>query len=231
MALDPRKRQRKLEKRRAKQKAERREVARLQSQGLAGQFQQAAAAPVLHCLAATDLWEQGIGNVLISRRLKDGAVAFVVFLVDMYCLGVKDVIMNVAPRARYDRDLYGKLADQATLVPLKPECARKLVEGAVEYARDLGLPPYPDYRTAKLIFGDVVAEACSEQYVYGKNGKPFFVAGPYDGPLKCRQILRTLENHVGPDGYHFLMPVGGPHFDIGMLPDEEEPSDENLLPP
>jgi hypothetical protein len=173
-------------------------------------------------MAATDVWDEGIGNVLISRQLRSGEVAFVVFLIDMYCLGVKDVIMEIAPRSRYERNLYDKLAEKTTLIRLKPECARKLVEGAVEYALALGLPPHPDYRTARLIFGDVSAEACSERYVYGQDGKPFFVAGPYDGPAKCRQILRTLENHCGPEGYHFLMPAGGG-------PVDELESDEDLI--
>jgi len=226
MTQDPRKRQRKLEKRKAKQKAERRELARRQSQGLVGQLRSASAAPILHCMAAATIWDQGLGNVLISRQL-GGNVAFVVFLVDRYCLGVKDVFMNVVPRARYDRDLYDKLDEQTTLISLKPECARKLVEGAVANAFRFGLPPHSDYRTAKLIFGDIDAEACTEQYVYGKDGKPFFVAGPNDGPARCQQIMRALEDHTGPAGYHFITPLNDPEMNIEALADDDEFSEED----
>jgi hypothetical protein len=72
----------------------------------------------------------------------------------------------------------------------------------------LGLPPRPDYRAARLIFGDVDASACSERYEYGKNGKPFFMAGPYDDAAKCRSILHTLHQHCGPHGYHYMLPFG-----------------------
>ncbi len=225
MGQDPRKRQRKLEKRKAKQKAERREIARRESRGLVGQFHDASAFPILHCCAAADLWKQGLGNVLVSRHVANNMVAFAVILVDVYCLGVKNVMIDVVPRARYDRDVYGRIADQARLVPLKPECARKLVEGAVAYAMEFGLTPHRDYHTAKLIFGDVDPTACTEQYRYGKDGKPFFVAGPYDGPAKCRQILLALENRLGPDGYHFVMPGDG--ISLGVDPF----ADEGLLPP
>lgn len=172
--------------------------------------QQASAAPILHGCASRDLWDQGIGHVLVSRLLPNGYAAFGVFLVDMYCLGVKDAFANIAPRARYDRDLYGKLPREGALIEMRPECARKLVEGAVRYADDLGLSPHADYHTAKLIFGDVAAEACAEEYTFGKDGKPYFVAGPYDGPTRCQDVLRTLHRHCGPRGYHYLLPAGIP---------------------
>jgi hypothetical protein len=49
MAIDPRKRQKKLERRKAKQETQRRELARRDSQGISLRLEQASAAPVLHC--------------------------------------------------------------------------------------------------------------------------------------------------------------------------------------
>jgi len=209
MAVDPRKRQKKLERRKGKQKAERRTLARRESQGLPARLQQASAAPILHCCANSAIWREGIGQLLVSRLLPNGHVAFAVFLVDMYCLGVKDAFTNIVPRGRYDRDLYGKLADQGALIKMQPECAYKLLKSAVEYANELGLRPHPDYRTAKLIFGDVAVEACDEEYTFGKDGKPFFIAGPHDSQAKCQEVIRTLHHSCGPEGFHFLLPVEG----------------------
>jgi len=166
-------------------------------------------APILHCAISDEIWHEGIGQALVSRQMKNGDVAFAVFLVDAYCLGVKDVFMNIVPQATYDLKIHAKIARQCSLIPTTPERARKLIEGAVQYAFDLGLPPHPDYRTAELIFGDVSSESCTEEFAYGKDGKPFFFAGPNDDPYKCQQILRTLENHCGPGGYHYVLPVGG----------------------
>ncbi len=207
MAIDPRKRQKKLERRKGKQTAERRELARRESRGLAARLEDAAAAPILDCCASPDLWNTGIGEVLLSRLTANGQVAFAAFLVDRYCLGVKDAFWNVLPRTVYRANIYDKIAARSGVTAMKPECARKLVEGAVRYASDLGLPPHPDYHAAKLIFGDIAAEACTEEFTYGKDGKPLFIAGPYDGPSRCRQVLRTLENHCGPQGHHFIVPA------------------------
>jgi hypothetical protein len=220
MAIDPRKRQKKLERRKAKQKAEKRQLARLKPQGLAARFEQASEAPFLHCCVSAEIWTAGIGQVFVSRQLPNGNIAFASFLVDIYCLGVKNAMAEIVGPAKYDFDLYGKLTREYTMLSLKPECARKLVEGAVAYAHDLGLPPHADYRTAKLIFGDVSAETCIQEYKFGKDGKPFFVSGPFDSPARCGEIMRILDNRCGPEGHHFL--IGMPERMQQSLPYEED---------
>ena len=191
MGVDPRKRQKKLEKQKAKKKAERNEIARRQSQGMPARLEASNRAPIMHCCYSTALWEVGIGNVLVSRQLSSGNVAFVAFLVDVYCLGVKNVHLDILPRAVYDSKIYDHLLRQGPVRQIKPECARKLIEGAVEYAAASGLPPAAEYRVGMLIFGDISAEACPEQFVFGREGKPFFCAGPHDDAARCEEILRA----------------------------------------
>jgi hypothetical protein len=224
MAIDPRKRQKKLEKQRAKKAAERREQARRNAGGLATRIEREAGAPILHCFATSTLTENGIGEVLISRKASHGNVAFVIFLVDMYCLGVKDVVVDIGPEALYRKNVYEKLAARTMLIRMKPECARKLVEGAVQYALDLELPPHANYRIARRIFGDISAEACSEEFTYGKGGKPFFIAGPYDDEAKCQRVIRLMEKHCGPGGSHYIMRV--PKEELDQITIQEMPHDD-----
>jgi len=207
--MDPRKRQKKLARRKAKEKAKKQALAARNPRDLTARIERSAAAPILHCSTTDVLWDQGMSHVLVSRKLNSGNVAFAAFLVDMYCLGVKDVLLDVTSRSRYDWQVCGKLFRDHEIVKLKPEEARKLVEGAVEYAGELGFPPHRDYPKARRIFGDIDASACTEQFVYGKDGKPCFVAGPYDSPSRCRRITSTLTDRCGPDGFHYLMPLSG----------------------
>lgn len=179
MAVDPRKRQKKLDRRKAKQKAERRQLARTESRGMTAQMEEASAAPILHCVVSGKLWEGGLGEVLVSRLLPNGLAAFAVFLVDRSCLGVKNVIAQVAPRGRYQRDMYDRLAAP--------------------------------------IFGQIRAEDCAEEFEFGRDGKPLFIAGPFDGPARCRHVLRTLEERCGPDGYHYILSVEVPGDEVELL--------------
>ncbi len=221
MGVDPRKRQKKLEKQKAKKKAERKEIARREAQGMPVRLEAASRAPILHSCCMKALWEEGMGQVLISRQLSGGNVAFVAFLVDVYCLGVKNVHLDIVPRAVYDKNIYDRLLNEWPVQHLKPECARKLVESSVEYALSLEFPPHTDYRVGKLIFGDISAEACPQEFVFGKDGKPFFFAGPHDHAARCREVLSTLNRVCGPNGYHFIMPAG-PQPDLDEIEDAIE---------
>jgi hypothetical protein len=212
MPVDPRKRQKKLERRAAKQKEKKKALVRRSSDEATLAIRRAATAPVLHCLTPDSLWDQGMGQVLFSRELPDRRVAVAMFLVDAWCLGVKDAFGRIMGRLTYDSDILDRFRDGG-FEKLSPECGRKLVEGAVAYALDLGFHPHPDYQTAKLIFGDVDAGQCDREFTFGKDGKPYFFAGPHDDFAKCQRIIATLRDRLGEGGFHFTMPISG-----GALP-------------
>src|SRR5260370_27895552 len=148
-----------------------------------------------------------MGWVLLSRQLPNGAIALAMFLVDRYCLGVKDALADITGRFTYESDYLGKMRGQFQVRKLDPRAARKLIEGAVDYARQFGFPPHVDYHVARHLFGDLDGGACAEEFEFGKDGKPIFIAGPHDTPERCRQIMSMLEHRYGPDGYHYLIPM------------------------
>jgi hypothetical protein len=209
MPTDPRKRQKKQERKAAKRKSKHQELVRAQHTGLAERMAASVKYPVLHSWVTDDLWTQGMGYVCLSRSLPNGSVAFAVFLVDRYCLGVKNVIVDIAGRFTYDSQMR-KMRSNFAAKEVSPACARKIVEKAVEYARGLGFHPHPDYQKGKMIFGDIDAGECKEEFEFGKDGQPLFIAGPRDTPERCRQILRTLDQSCGPGGFHYLIPFADP---------------------
>ena len=208
-AKDRKKRQRQqkqAEKRKAKRQAKRRMLARRSPQGMAEQMKEAAKAPVLHCSTSEELWQEGMSQVLFSRCLPDGRVAVSVFLIDTYCLGIKDALAAILLRREYD-ERFRETIDLANKVDLTPEFARKVVEGAVEYARSLGFQPHPDYHKAAPLFGDVDPSRCAEKFEFGLDGKPCYIPGPDDDLRKLRRILCTLESTCGPGNYKLLLPT------------------------
>ena len=52
-------------------------------------------APVVDCLINDEFEERGLASVFIGRRSASGELAFAVFLVDTYCMGVKDCFGEV----------------------------------------------------------------------------------------------------------------------------------------
>lgn len=115
-AKDPRENQKKQERRRAKDKARKGTSGANERRGMAIRIERSATAPFLHCCTTTTLRDQGMSSVLVSRQLPSGNVAYAVFLLDAYCLGVKGTFFDIVSRARYDMQIYGKMMrrDQPT---------------------------------------------------------------------------------------------------------------------
>ncbi len=172
---------------------------------VAGRVRAAASAPLWRCVAPGTLFETGIGNVILARRLPSGTVAAAFFLIDAHCLGVKDVHFREVEASRFIRSL-DHIAKTQPMEETDPAYARKLVNEAAAYAADLGLPPPPDFHAIERLFGEVDAAACTETFTFGQDGKPLYVPGPNDTPARIRQVLARLQARLGPDGYHCIVP-------------------------
>ena len=221
MAMDPRKRQRKQEKRRAKQKAARKKAARGSRAEQAVRLARASAAPIYQCLITDTDQIDGMGYAVLSRQLPSGNMAFGFFMVDRYCLGVKDAHSGIAWFDDYQKSLE-KIADGMPLIKVSPAACRKFVEGAVQYAAQFGITPHRDYQVAKLIFGDIQTDQCQEDFEYGKNGKPFFFAGPYDTPARCEAITAALKLHCGAGNFDYVIPLRASDLDDFEFDFEED---------
>jgi hypothetical protein len=109
--------------------------------------------------------------------------------------------------------LLGRIQGRDDIVPVEAEYARKLIEGAVEYAAGLGFKPHKNYFKAKVIFGAIDTALCDATLEFGRDGQPFYGSGPYESPEKRRQILDALKISCGPGGFHFMTGIGDPVFD------------------
>lgn len=230
MPIDPRKRQKKQERHAAKRKSKQHQLGKQKHTGLAERLTTAARYPVLHSWVTEDFWTEGIGWVCLSRQLPNHFVAFAVFLVDRYCLGVKDVLADIVIQFEYERQIVRKMQSTFASREMKPADVRKLVESAVAYAESLGLHPHHDYFKVRQIFGDIDASQSAEQFEFGKDGKPFFVGGPNDTPERSLQIVKTLKRHCGPGGFEYLVPIPERTNVIpgsAALPEDEDTGPDN----
>ena len=208
MAANDKRRQKKLERRNAKRKQRQRELVKERHRGLSDRLKSIAEAPILDSLITEGFWDGGTGQAILSRQLPSGEVAFAAFLVDRYCLGVKDAFGDIRTKGEY-REMLEYVEENTSLQKLPPADLRCLVEEAVEYARDLGFEPHTDYRRVQPIFGEIDVQEATEHYEFGREGKPFFIAGPDDDAQRCQRILSILEDRCGKDGFHYMLPVSG----------------------
>src|SRR5947207_8848795 len=134
MAADARKRQKKQERRARIRKEKKHALVRQQSLGLVERLTEAARYPVLHCWITQTLWTEGIGFVILSRQLPGGRVAVANFLVDRYCLGVKDSFGEILSRSDYVEVYVNKTRGMMPVRDVAPADARRLLHEARAYA-------------------------------------------------------------------------------------------------
>lgn len=160
---------------------------------------------------SANLFKIGIGYVIVSRHKAGGEFEAGVFLLDVYCLGVKDAFFREFPAGQLD-SLHEKMFGVVGKVALTPACARKLIEDAVAYANRLGLPPHEDHKQACRVLGGIVAAECGEAFTFGepKSGKPLYVQGPNDTPAFVQRVMNTLQRDRGTGNFDFVIETPSP---------------------
>ncbi len=191
---------------RAKKETRRKETARQRrasdamGSAMIGRIRKAAAAPIRRCLLHGPI--DGIANVMIARGDSPSRCVTAFFLVDTYCLGIKDIVLHDLGVEELDI-ISSAMAIEAPLRPIDPAYGRKLVRDAAAWAVTIGFSPHRDFTTVEQIFGDVNADACSETLAFGHEGIPLYIPGPTETRVQIRQRLAHLRAHFGEDGFNY----------------------------
>jgi hypothetical protein len=148
----------------------------------------------------------GIASVLLARGRTPAVVTTAVFLVDTFCLGIKDVIFDEL-EADELAFLVESMAEAAPLTGVEPAYALKLLREAAAWGASIGFKPHREFVAAEQLFGDVRAEACDSAFSFGKDGKPFYAPGPTETRAQVRQRLAHLLARFGPEGFDYVVEV------------------------
>lgn len=150
----------------------------------------------------------GLGIVMVVRQQRNGFAA-ATFLVDYYCLGVKNVstkkLSNASKYLQMKEVVFSRFEESVEEISITQ--AQAIVWGAVDYARQLGFEPHKEFESAKAILGEIDTLPVLN---FGKDGKPMYVNGPYDN---AKKILKTLDDAVGEGNYDYLLQDGPGEID------------------
>ena len=95
------------------------------------------------------------GLVLVARDRGGSTAGVCLYLVDTWCLVLKDAAgPRLTDRRRLDgfiQQIVSAWDEPAVQVPL--ELGRQIVHGSIEYARELGFEPHPDFGRAAGYLG------------------------------------------------------------------------------
>lgn len=146
----------------------------------------------------------GMAQIIVARQDRS-QLEMSSFLVDYWCLGVKNALgpqkITSDKFVRMARDSFNTFDEPGVEITL--EQAWAVIDGAIAYANKLGFPPHEDFEQAKAILGkppeNMQAIEC------GKDGKPCYFSGPYDD---AQAIMQQLTKAVGKGNFDFTMMMG-----------------------
>jgi len=165
----------------------------------------------------------GISNLICVRKTYTGYGASM-FLLDEYCLGVKDadILRNVQLSS-----LEEQMKERDARV-VSPAYALKKILELIAWAREIGFDPHTKTHLAMEIFRGIDPSDCRESFTFGRpeDGQPMYISGPYDSPERIRSILAKLQR-LGPDNHSFAVGIDDSLHRSLML-DRDESQDYKL---
>ena len=147
----------------------------------------------------------GLGLVFVSRKTGYERYTVSTYLIDYWCLGLKDTWgikkFNGSQYQQLKSKCYSNFKDGYSSITL-PQ-AQAIVYGSIEYAKSFGLRPHRDFEATKEHLGQPNELI---ELSFGRNGKPCYIQGPHDD---TPGILKALKNHLGEGNFDYLMGLNG----------------------
>jgi hypothetical protein len=203
-----RKRRQKALKKKAQRRRARSQAGTAGSARAPAHIRRARGYPLEGCWTQEDWQDGGLAVVVIARRQPDGQIVFGVYLVDYFCLGLKNTYCNAnfAPD-QFRRDHLPEMIPGGRPVEISPALAHEIIYGAIDYAAQFGFKPHADFRRSRQILDPPDRHPRTGTVEFGREGKPLYIQGPDD---HAEAIMRQLARTAGEGNFDFLLVMDEP---------------------
>ena len=162
----------------------------------------AARSPIRHCFLTETVFDEGMGTLVLARGATPYRLELSSFLLDVFCLGIKDVMFESIEGEAFE--MYMSATDAASpLVAVDPGYARKLLRDLAAWSQSIGFAPHRDFAAVERIFGDVSADASDAVFRFGCDGRPFYIPGPTESAALVRRRIEHLRRILGDGAFDF----------------------------
>lgn len=181
--------------------------------------QKAHTLPMHECWINSDWEESKQSSIIIARKHTNGNYTIGIYLVDLFCLGVKDTHFefNIA-EPRY-LEIVEKYDGGAELEKVDYLLVHNIILAAVEFADDYGFKPHKNYNAlTRYILEEDTDEIELMEIDCGENNEPVYFRGMHDTDADAARIIAQLEKTAGKGNYKVIDPTK----DNSNLLDEDE---------
>lgn len=184
----------------------------------------------LECYVNVNWRETGMASVQVLGHAPGGRTAYAAFLVDVWCVGLKDAFGRQEMGPAEFRDVLDRWGEQYDVARIDPAEAKRLVAAGVRFARQNGfrLPPHADRWTA--IFGPLDVGA-ADLDGFGVEGRLRYVGTKEF--LRQRLVGSTIDEFLARPDVEWVLGDGTPRDPAegdynpwaGVLDDDDDDDD------
>lgn len=154
------------------------------------------------CYMTDAIKKVGEGLVIVTRKHTGGRISMASFLVDAYCLGVKDSFY----RLRIEDDEVEEMVDQVGAEECSYDEAHNWIYGAIAYAEEAGIKPDKSFALTQYMLEEDTDDIPLIEYEFGKDGKHTLIA---HSRLEASRYLPLLRENMGEGNYSYMIKVDG----------------------
>jgi hypothetical protein len=178
--------------------------------------QKARNLPIYEC-RINDNWEKmGSAEIVIARIHTNGNLTLAVYMVDLFCLGVRDTHYRFNTTQEDYKDLLDMLEKSFDMEKVDYSLVHNIIFAANEYAAELGFKPHKDFTlVAQYLLEEDTEDIELIEIECGRNGKPLFIQSEHIADAGAKRIINQLEKAVGKGNFNVILDVAGDEMDVG----------------
>jgi len=176
--------------------------------------------PIYKCYKCVNTYEDREMSVIVIRQHPQGTFTFGGYLIDKWCLGVKDTLWFFSVEEDVlDEMLDNFRFDQDSLEEISYAEAHNWVWGAHDFAMDAGIEPCKDFALTQYILAEDNDDVELIEYEFGKEGEYYLLV---KSKLEASKYIPTLNKNLGEGNYTV-------EIDNMMDDDDDEGDDDDWL--
>lgn len=143
------------------------------------------------CYKSDGMLEYGLGIIIVTRKHKSGNVTVGAYLLDTFCLGVKDTYCYFSISQAELEEYIAFINKTSYLVEIPYVEAHNLIYGGVEFAEEGGIAPHINFKSTQYILEPDDEDIPIIEYDFGDKGVHHLVvhsaqeADVYESRLKA----------------------------------------------
>lgn len=146
--------------------------------------------PISECWMEAGWEERGLCCIVVTRKHPNGKIAMGIFLVDNFCLGLKESHYYFSIP---DEDYHYRIGDVNMKRVTYPE-VHNFIYGAIAFAEEVGIKPDKSFEMSQYILEEDTEDIPLIEYPFGKNGKYYLYA---DNRMELNTHLKHLQDLLG----------------------------------